>query len=875
MKPELRKLPAALLLTALLLGLAAPPAEAQFLKKLSKGLEKVNRGLEKVNDVLDPKSESKSGDRQSDDHAAKTQPVPAAAESDAPTPEAEAEAALPLETAAAKPTAPQFHVPHFDDRTRFLALDPASLIHSRPTVTDSHEGIFAVQTRSGWSFYRTEDGRCLFRDIAGSGAGGSSEPYFSCGVAVMRSRNSNGNSVFILLYADGRIKELPGEWRDVQNFVDGLSMVKTFDANYIPSVFYIDVNGRKTLPALSQTAPKMTSAISTHPVRPLRDGRRGFRKDGKWGFLDAEGNIKIDPRFAYIRDFSEGYAVVTVQQGNTYKLALIDTEGRYAIPPSLPAYNMEIGSHISDVHDGRIRYVDRYDVVYYDTAGNTLARFVEGKGTPFNGGLAMMDPETSPYGESLVHLLDPDMQTVGLLNDYAGFYDVDNNNPRFSADGLAVVNLHHSVIDTRGRVVLQHMPDYAGVFGAFGDDGYSLVESKFDGHSLRGFVRTDGSYSVVITTGTLDVTFSGDYPDNPYNPPYLREPQPEPRRPEPPVDSTPLGPKEYSIPSYNVTVSASPAEGGTVTGTGTYRYGDIAQIGGTPCKGWRRSHVETSDGRILPEDRGIPVTGDIDAVVHFIAEDDIEAPAAGIWQGTYRFSYLTPEGETIDEQIPLYLEMQSSPTVETPYGKRYGFLTLIFDPDKRYRTGKKSNTSGGAQYNLMQIPMTVEGMIVVEGTKYLLLDGGEFKLGNLLVEAGTNDGGINAAAVNLMLLLFGNDLDLDGGSYRLAIRDQQPDGLLHLGLLERFSPLYGWLPAGDQRFLRKISTSIMRGYDLGLPYDYFDGEVLSPCDRRDDILWYTPLSWLNGDRDAWLDMKQRFDRAYTGLVSDYRRFIAQ
>ena len=42
-------------------------------------------------------------------------------------------------------------------------------------------------------------------------------------------------------------------------------------------------------------------------------------------------------------------------------------------------------------------------------------------------------------------------------------------------------------------------------------------------------------------------------------------------------------------------------------------------------------------------------------------------------------------------------------------------------------------------------------------------------------------------------------------------------------------------------------------------YDYFDAEVLIPCDRRDDILWHTPLSWLNGNRDAWLDMKQRFD----------------
>ncbi|MCX4262773.1 MAG: hypothetical protein OSJ31_07745 [Alistipes sp.] len=35
--------------------------------------------------------------------------------------------------------------------------------------------------------------------------------------------------------------------------------------------------------------------------------------------------------------------------------------------------------------------------------------------------------------------------------------------------------------------------------------------------------------------------------------------------------------------------------------------------------------------------------------------------------------------------------------------------------------------------------------------------------------------------------------------------------------------------------------------------------MLIPCDRRDDILWHTPLSWLNGNRDAWLDMKQRFD----------------
>lgn len=52
MKGHNHHMSAALFLGLLALFASAPPAEAQFLKKLSKGLEKVNNALDKVEKVV-------------------------------------------------------------------------------------------------------------------------------------------------------------------------------------------------------------------------------------------------------------------------------------------------------------------------------------------------------------------------------------------------------------------------------------------------------------------------------------------------------------------------------------------------------------------------------------------------------------------------------------------------------------------------------------------------------------------------------------------------------------------------------------------------------------------------------------------------------
>lgn len=54
-----------------------------------------------------------------------------------------------------------------------------------------------------------------------------------------------------------------------------------------------------------------------------------FKKDGLWGMMDAEGNVKIAPLYNAYFEFSEGLAAVEDREG---KVGYIDTKGTVVIP---------------------------------------------------------------------------------------------------------------------------------------------------------------------------------------------------------------------------------------------------------------------------------------------------------------------------------------------------------------------------------------------------------------------------------------------------------------------------------------------------------------------------------------------------------------
>lgn len=845
MKNAIFRLSVTLLAGASLLLMPAD-AEAQFFKKLAKGLEKVNKGLEKVESVIKGEAVTDSGDNDAE-------------KPDAQLPESLAQDETVGEQSTAEVSEevvlPEYNRPHYTDDTRFLLLDRevyGDNFSHEVSLTSVSEGIFAIKDMRGqWSFFDVNTGQCIHRS-AGSQAN-RRRPAFSGGAAVVKTPNGHR-----ILYTDGRIKELDKTFSTVEDFVDGVSMVLTFDSGYVPSTYYIDINGEKIYPELEQRGRKMGDRVGTYEVRPLRDGLRAVRKDGKWGFIDAAGTMKIPPKFNYVSDFSEGHAWVTVTVGTDYKIGMIDRSGNFTIEPRYRGYNQEIQPAFGAVSCGIARVIDNNNLSYVDTHGNILKEFGTLHGTSFTGGYACIIKE--PYS-MIYYLVDTDFSVVGSI-DISGDIDI----AKFSECGLAVVGTYGSRAISPDYNVRLAMPDDNHLrMRDFSADGYAYAETKFGDGFVRGFINTDGEYTVVISTDAAD---NHEWRDE-HNSPWINDPikQRPPLDPAPPED---LGPKTAPSPKYVVTTRALPAEGGTVSPGGSYGYGHEVKVVPTAAEGWRFSGFDAPRRSLTPYDGTFRVYEDMVVTANFIEKDDVKTPVGGVWEGEYPFAYTTPEGVSISERVPLYLEMSGSKNISTPMGDKYGILTIVFDPDKVYRTGQKKNTAGGQQSNLMFIPMVVEGVIERDGANYLLIDGGEFKMGNILIEPGQGDGGLNALVVDLFLKLFGNDLSIGQGTYMLRF-DVDGDNV-KLGSMDRFHTTYGWLAGGDERFMQFQTSGIMWGFDCGLPADMFDGSILTPARKRDDIMWYVPKSWTFNDDAAYIEMKEKFDKAYKEFIGDYFGF---
>lgn len=853
MKGPNHHMSAALFLGLLALFASAPPAEAQFLKKLSKGLEKVNNALDKVEKVVTTPSATTKKER------SPNQPVNAASVSSASD--------MSGESASIKTDfseSPDPHMPHFTDSTKFVLLDKTevgSYFYHPTALTPVSEGFFAVRNQRGqWSFYNAETGECLFKNIGYQA--NNNPPRFNGGVALVKSGKGRKDG-YKILYTDGRIRELDASHATIEDFVDGVAMAKSFDAKYIPSSFYIDINGKKIWPNLTTIGRKMGDLVPTIPMRKVGNGLRAIRKDGKWGFVDSRGVFKIPAQYVSVRDFSDGYAWVTTQIGNDYKIGLINAKGNWAIEPRFKGYNMEISQNYGDFHNGIARVVEDEAIVYYDPKGVELKRFPEAKGTGFTDGYAFV---TMPGG---TYRINEDFNLSKIGDRYEGFYDVDNFKPSFPFYPVSIVHYNRTAIRPDGLALVYFSPGENLELRPFSADGYAYAETKYRGGTVRGYIRPDGSYTVILGVNANDNHAWGGGPGGPWpeEPPIIGD--------IPPVPPAPPKEREHTTTptaKYTVTTVASPAEGGSVNPGVPTSYGEAFKVSAIANPEWKLASITSSSPRSRTMDpKTFTVYEDVTLTANFIKKDKRSAPEAGVWEGIIPYTYNIPEGGRATEEVPLYLELQSTKSVKTPYGDKYGVLTLVFDPEKRYRSGRSvTNTHGGQQYNIMYIPMVVEGVVELDGKKYLQIEGGQLKLGNLFVEPGANDGGANALMANMLLTIFGDDLTLGEGSY--LVEFNQSDGKINLGALKRFHTDYGWLPAGDERFMKLRTQGWLWGLDAGFPADFFAGSsALTPSAKRDNLTWYAPLSWYDGNDEAFKAARVTFDKYYKRFISDYLR----
>ena len=186
-----------------------------------------------------------------------------------------------------------------------------------------------------------------------------------------------------------------------------------------------------------------------------------FTKDGKYGYLNTEGEVVIEAQFYEARPFSEGLAAVCRESDGC--LEYINEKGETVLKFEdadgyLNIFQMADEEPSCDFSDGVARIYFGYETACIDKAGNRL-NVKNPVGMHKQGRIAFFDDETGLYG-----FADKDGNIV-IPAAYSGVFD-------FSQSGIALVkstknyttpkeaelfeyeDYYRGYIDTEGNVVI-------------------------------------------------------------------------------------------------------------------------------------------------------------------------------------------------------------------------------------------------------------------------------------------------------------------------------------------------------------------------------------------------------------------------------------
>lgn len=461
-----------IIMMALISIVATTSMEAQFLKKIAKGLEKAQKTLEKIEKgaVKNPSKSDKPAHEHQSNQGNGTE------ENNNGVSETMNEDGEENEDGIKIPA--NVGLPYFTEATMFIEAPEY-------TLSPVYEDIFYVKRSMDlYEFWKT-DGTKLTDPVweKCTVIMGVLEPEFNSGVVAMVRPNpiKYKPGTVCLIYSDGRVKELDKSIRGVTNFRDGVAIATNDKDQY----FYIDTSGKRIYPDIT-VYPAMDPII-----RPLKDGLRAYpKKFYEWGYLDASGNVKLAPKFKEASDFSEGYAWVVMDDDTKH---LIDKTGKSVF--KAPTKNVET----SPVNDGRFFVRHEGTTCYYDIQGNKLKCFISG--THFYGGYAFIGTKYDTH----CYVIDKDMSP---LNDEALTIvpqrEIWENGPYFNKHGLASVK--EAIIYPDGEIKVNSLKstasgyyDFIYAFGRLTDSGYVTAEMLSQDNRAKVLMNSDGKIVMVVS----------------------------------------------------------------------------------------------------------------------------------------------------------------------------------------------------------------------------------------------------------------------------------------------------------------------------------------------------------------------------------------
>jgi hypothetical protein len=223
-----------------------------------------------------------------------------------------------------------------------------------------------------------------------------------------------------------------------------------------------------------------------------------FKSDSLYGFMNASGEITIQPTFERAKDFSDGFAAVRIDDS----WGFIDTRGDVVIPCQFQMARSFYEGRAAVTNRGKMGFVDTAGMLAIGARFDGAWSFSEGRAIVLqNGKLGFIDSkgkqvvpcrydEVLPYSEGLAVALDS-------VKGY-GFIDLDGKwsiEPSFESvwpfsEGLAPASVDGKwgYIDSTGLFKIPATFDYALGF----EEQSALVKSG----ELWGFIDLSGNYVV-------------------------------------------------------------------------------------------------------------------------------------------------------------------------------------------------------------------------------------------------------------------------------------------------------------------------------------------------------------------------------------------
>ena len=266
-------------------------------------------------------------------------------------------------------------------------------------------------------------------------------------------------------------------------FVDGLATIRFTPTGTMSTVrVYINTSGAIVYPNLKATITRPFSPL--YAPRPFRDNLSAYYDYAKekWGFINKNGSIVIQPQFSKVHDFSEGLAAVQKEENGTW--GFINTKGEYVLASKFHNEPRDFHEDVTFVMLQNSNW-NEHNYAALDRSGNILQVFNlngSGKVGDFVDGLCYVG------NENMTVLVDKEFKTVKTIE--ARFPVINREG------GFACSYYFNYILDLKGNIIFKDASNK--MIENLNKEGYFTAYSNDSPSGLVGVVNRYGQFVFVF-----------------------------------------------------------------------------------------------------------------------------------------------------------------------------------------------------------------------------------------------------------------------------------------------------------------------------------------------------------------------------------------